>query len=69
MCEWEIGQLNRPVGKLESKTFPSFRSPTFGNSVPLNDDIRAASLAKHMAHCQSSLATADNQGIDKLGSH
>jgi hypothetical protein len=22
-----------------------------------------------MAHCQSSLATADNQGVDKLGPH
>src|SRR5262245_1292901 len=69
MWEWEIGQLNRPVGKLEPKTVPSFRPPTFGNPVPLNHDIRTTSLAKHMAHCQSGLATADNQGVDKLGPH
>src|SRR5262249_56254275 len=64
-----IGQLNRPVGKLEPKTVPSFRPPTFGNPLPLNDDTRATSLAKHMAHCQAGLATADNQSVDKLAPH
>src|SRR5262249_37902938 len=69
MQEWEIGQPNRPVGKLKPEAVPSFRPPPFANPVPLNHDIRTTSLAKHMAHCQSGLATADNQGVDKLGPH
>jgi hypothetical protein len=55
---WEIGTEDRP-----------FCPPTFGNPLSLNHDIRATSLAKHMAHGQSGLATADNQGVDKLGPH
>src|SRR6266700_6808325 len=69
MREGTIGKLHRPVGKLESETVPAFAAPALGDAAPLEHEMRPAAAAEHVAHGETGLAAADDQGFDMLRNH
>src|SRR5262245_65120912 len=48
---------------------PSFAAPAFGDPTPFEHKMRATALAQHVAHAESSLSAADNQGVHTLHEH
>src|SRR5262245_2144842 len=60
VLEREIGELHRPIWKLEFETMPSFAVPSFSDSAPFKHKMWAASQAQHVAHAKAGLSAADN---------
>ena len=52
-----------PGRTIGNQRVPSFRAPPFGNSVPLQDEVRHAAVAQVLAHGQTGLAAANNQRL------
>ena len=52
-----------PGRTIGNQGVPSFRAPAFGNSVPLQHEVRHAAVTQVLAHGQTGLAAADNERL------
>ena len=62
----DIGKLHTRKPVVPGRTIrdhgvPSFRAPAFGNSVPLQNEVRHAAVAQVLAHGQAGLAAANDE--------
>ena len=58
-----------PGRTIGNQRVPSFRAPAFGNSVPLQNEVRHAPFAQVLAHGQAGLAAANNERIYFFNCH
>jgi hypothetical protein len=61
--ELQTGKSIVPGRTVGHQRVPSFRAPAFGNSATLQDEVRHAAVAEVLAHGQTGLAAANNEGL------
>src|SRR5262245_46483292 len=69
MLQWEVGQPHRPIGKLEAQALPALASPALGDVATFEHEMRTSAAAQHVAHDETGLTAANNQGFNTLDPH
>jgi hypothetical protein len=65
----KIGKAVVPGRAVRDQRVLSFRAPTFGDPMPLEDDMRHTRLTQMLAHGQPCPAATDNERVNRFHGH